>query len=148
MSRAQGDKRSGPFGLHAAGPQSGKASTEHGSIGWRLLQLAGRYSAPQYRKGTRFFAPKAGLSQQRIGEIAHSALGRRRGALSGVAAARVYFGHAPDPGPVVAWTTDIDAVAERISATLREVDEYQRTGRVTRVTGPSATRSPATPPAR
>ena len=94
----------------------------------RLLQLAGRYSAPQHRKGARFFAPKPGVPQERIVEIANSALGQRWGALSGVAAARVYLGHAPDPGPVVAWTTNIDAVAERLSATLREVDEYQPAG--------------------
>lgn len=94
----------------------------------RLLQLAGRYSAPQYRKGARFFAPKPGVAQERIVEIANSALGHRWGALSGVAAARVYLGHAPDPGPVVAWTTDIDAVTERLSSTLREVDEYQPAG--------------------
>lgn len=94
----------------------------------RLLQLAGRYSAPQHRKGARYFASKPGISQERIVEIADSALGHRWGALSGVAAARVYLGHAPDPGPVVAWTTDIDTVAERLSATLREVDEYQPAG--------------------
>lgn len=94
----------------------------------QLLQLAGRDSAPQHRKGARFFAPKPGVPQERIIEIANSALGRNLGALSGVAAARVYLGHAPDPGPVVAWTTDVDAVAGRLAATLREVDEYQPAG--------------------
>jgi transcriptional regulator with XRE-family HTH domain len=94
----------------------------------RLLALAGRLSAPQHRKGARFFAPKAGVSQERIVEIAGSALGAGLGALSGVAAARVYLGHAPDPGPVVVWTSDADAVAERLAATLREVGEYQPAG--------------------
>lgn len=94
----------------------------------RLLQLAGRYSAPQHRKGARFFAPKPGVPQERIVQIANSALGRKLGALSGVAAARVYLGHAPDPGPVVAWTMDVDAVTDRLAATLREADEYQPAG--------------------
>jgi transcriptional regulator with XRE-family HTH domain len=94
----------------------------------RLLELAGRYSAPQHRKGARFFAPKPGLTQEQMIEIAHSALGSRTAALSGVAAARAYLGHAPDPGPVVAWTHDPAAVAERLAATLRETDEYQPAG--------------------
>ncbi|WP_417374516.1 helix-turn-helix domain-containing protein [Glutamicibacter protophormiae] len=93
-----------------------------------LLRLAGRYSAPQHRKGARFFAPKPGVSQERMIDIASSALGRRLGALSGVAAAQAYLGHAPDPGPVVAWTTDVEAVADRLAATLREVKEYQPAG--------------------
>lgn len=93
-----------------------------------LLQLAGRYSAPQHRKGARFFAPKSGLAQEQTIEVADSALRPLSGALSGVAAARVYLGNAPDPGPVVAWSTDVDAVAERLSATLREADEYQPAG--------------------
>lgn len=94
----------------------------------RLLELAGRYSAAQHRKGARFFAPKPGLTQQQTIEVANSALRPLSGALSGVAAARAYLGHAPDPGPVVAWSTDTDAVAERLSATMREVDEYQPAG--------------------
>lgn len=92
------------------------------------LQVAGRASAPQHRKGARFFAPKPGLAQDQTIEVAHSALGDLPGALSGVAAARVYLGHAPDPGPVVVWTTDVDAAAERLAATLRDVDEYQAAG--------------------
>ncbi len=94
----------------------------------RLLPLAGRYSAPQHRKGARFFAPKPGISQSRLIDIASSAIGHLRGALSGVAAAQFYLGHAPDPGVVVAWTTDVAAVANRLSLTLREVDEYQPAG--------------------
>lgn len=96
----------------------------------RLLQLAGRYSTPQHRKGARFFAPKPGMTQDRMVEMVNSALGRRLGAMSGVAAARAYAGHAPDPGPVVAWTTDTDTdcVAERLSVTLREHGEYQPAG--------------------
>lgn len=93
-----------------------------------LLQLAGRCSAPQHRKGARFFAPKPGLTQAQTAEIVGSALHPTNGALSGVAAARAYLGHAPDPGPLVAWSTDVDAVTERLSATLREVDEYQPAG--------------------
>lgn len=93
-----------------------------------LLRLAGRYSAPQHRKGARFFAPKPGLTQEQTIAVAGSALRTLNGALSGVAAARVYLGHAPDPGPVVAWCTDADALAERMSATMREVDEYQPAG--------------------
>jgi len=93
-----------------------------------LLRLAGQYSAPQHRKGARFFAPKPGLTQEQTIEVANSALGGVSGALSGMAAARAYLGHAPDPGPVVAWSTDGDAVAERLSQTLREVDEYQPAG--------------------
>ncbi|MGM7671786.1 helix-turn-helix domain-containing protein [Microbacterium sp. A93] len=94
----------------------------------RLLELAGRSSAPQHRKGARFFAPKPGLTQEQIVEIANSALGGLTGALSGVAAARVYLGHAPDPGPVVSWTNDLAAVAQRLASTLREADEYQPAG--------------------
>ncbi len=93
-----------------------------------LLQLAGRYSAPQHRKGARFFAPKPGLTQEQTIQVANSALRPLSGALSGVAASRVYLGHAPDPGPVVVWSTDADAVAARLSATMREVDEYQPAG--------------------
>lgn len=94
----------------------------------RLLQLAGRFSAPQHRKGARFFAPKPGLTQGQTIDVTNGALGHLSGALSGVPAARVYLGHAPDPGPVVAWSTDAGAVAERLSATMREVDEYQPAG--------------------
>ena len=94
----------------------------------RLLELAGRYSAPQHRKGARFFAPRPGFSQEQMIEVANSALGRRIGALSGVAAAQVYLGHAPDPGPIVVWSIDPDAVADRLSATLREADQYQPAG--------------------
>jgi len=94
----------------------------------RLLPLAGRYSAPQHRKGARYFAPKPGISQSRLIDIASSAVDTVRGALSGVAAAQFYLGHAPDPGVVVAWTTDVAAVASRLSLTLREVDEYQPAG--------------------
>lgn len=94
----------------------------------RLLELAGRYSAPQYRKGARFFAAKPGLTQEQTIEVAHGALLPVSGALSGVAAARVYLGHAPDPGPLVAWSTDAEAVAERLAATMREVDEHQPAG--------------------
>ncbi|SIR81362.1 helix-turn-helix transcriptional regulator [Microbacterium sp. RURRCA19A] len=99
-----------------------------GSDHRRLLELAGRYAAPQHRKGARFFAPKPGLTQEQTIEVAHSALRPSTGALSGVAAALVYLGHAPDPGPVVAWSTDADAVAERLSATMREADAYQPAG--------------------
>jgi transcriptional regulator with XRE-family HTH domain len=94
----------------------------------RVLELAGRFSAPQHRKGARFFAPKSGLTQERLIDIANSALDGHFGALSGVAAARVYAGHAPDPGPVVVWTGDLDAVADRLAASLREVGEYQHAG--------------------
>lgn len=94
----------------------------------RLIELAGRYSAPQHRKGARHFAAKPGLTQEQTIEVTSSALGPFSGALSGVAAARVYLGHAPDPGPVVAWSTDADEVAERLSQTMLEVDEYQPAG--------------------
>lgn len=94
----------------------------------QLVRLAGRYSAPQHRKGARFFALKTGVTQDRMIDIASSALGRDVGALSGVAAARAYLGHAPDPGPIVAWTSAVDAVADRLAATLHEVDEYQPAG--------------------
>jgi transcriptional regulator with XRE-family HTH domain len=94
----------------------------------QLALLAGRYSAPQHRKGARFFAPKPGIAQERIIDIANGALGGILGALSGTAAARAYLGHAPDPGPVVAWTIAVDAVADRLAATLLEVEEFQPAG--------------------
>jgi transcriptional regulator with XRE-family HTH domain len=94
----------------------------------RLLEVAGRFSAPQHRRNARYFAPKSGVPQERIIDIAGGALGDRPGALSGVAAALLYLGHAPDPGPVVAWTVDVEGVAERMGATLREVGEYQPAG--------------------
>lgn len=94
----------------------------------RLIEMAGRYSAPQHRKGARFFAPKPGLTQEQTIDVTNSALRRLDGALSGVAAARAYLGHAPDPGPVVAWSTETDAVAERLAQTMREVDDYQPAG--------------------
>lgn len=93
-----------------------------------LLRLAGRYAAPQHRKGARFFAPKAGLTQQQMIDVASSALRPVNGALSGVVAALAYLGHAPDPGPIVVWTMNPDAVTERLTATMREVDEYQPAG--------------------
>lgn len=94
----------------------------------RLLQRAGDYSAPQHRKGARFFAPKPGLTQERVTEVANSAIGRLDGALSGVAASKVYLGYATDPGPVVVWAREVDKVAERMGATLKEVPEYQPAG--------------------
>lgn len=112
----------------------------------RLLALAGRSSAPQHRKGARFFAPKPGLTQKQIVEIANSALGSLTGALSGVAAARVYLGHAPDPGPVVAWTSDLAAVAQRLAATLHEADEYQPAGVLLAPTMPAYFVDMMTPP--
>ncbi len=94
----------------------------------RVLALAGRYSAPQHRRGARFFASKPGVTQQRLIEIASGALKGQVGALSGVVAAKVYLGHAPDPGPVVVWVSDTGAVAERLAVTLREADVYQPAG--------------------
>ncbi|MGN7950533.1 helix-turn-helix domain-containing protein [Microbacterium sp. 22215] len=94
----------------------------------RLLELAGRSSAPQHRKGARFFAPRPGISQEQLVEVADGAIGRAGGALSGVAAAGVYLGHAPDPGPIVVWSIETDAVADRLAATLRETGEYQPAG--------------------
>lgn len=94
----------------------------------RLLELAGRYSAPQHRKGARFFVPRSGLSQEQTVDVANSAIGHLSGALSGVAAAGVYLGHAPDPGPIVIWSIDPQAVADRLAATLREAGEYQPAG--------------------
>lgn len=94
----------------------------------QLLPLAGRYAAPQHRTGARFFAPKAGVTQDRIIDVVSSAIAPLGGALSGVAAARAYLGHAPDPGPVIAWAPDVDAAAERLAETLVEVREYQAAG--------------------
>lgn len=94
----------------------------------RLLELAGRYSAPQHRKGARFFAPRSDFSQEQMIDVAGGAIGRGEGALSGVAAAAVYLGHAPDQGPIVVWAIETDAVADRLAATLREVGEYQPAG--------------------
>lgn len=94
----------------------------------KLLEIAGRAAAPQHRKGARYFAPKPGLGARRLTEIAASALGDRAGALSGVAAAFAYLGHAPDPGALVVWAMDADDVAGRLQSTLREADEFQPGG--------------------
>jgi len=106
----------------------GRLERQAGDDRRRLLESAGRYSAPQYRKGARFFAAKPGLTQEQTIEVANSALLPLSGALSSVASARVYLGHAPDPGPLVVWSTDADAVAERLAVTMREVDRYQPAG--------------------
>ena len=99
-----------------------------GSDKRRLLELAGRYSAPQHRKGARFFSAKPGLTQEQMIEVANSALSQQSGALSGLAAARAYLGHAPDPGPVVIWSAEANAVAEQLTATLHETTEFQPAG--------------------
>lgn len=100
----------------------------HESDPQRLLALAGRYSAPQHRTGARFFTPRSGIDQLRTIEIASSALGKSAGALSGVAAARAYLGHAPDPGPVIIWSSDADAIADRLAASFLEADGHQPAG--------------------
>lgn len=93
-----------------------------------LLRLAGQYSAPQHRKGARFFAPKLGLTQEQTVAVANSALLPLNTALSGVAAAHAYLGQAPDPGPILVWSTNVGAVAERLAESFHEVGDYQPAG--------------------
>lgn len=49
-------------------------------------------------------------------------------ALSGVPAMRLYVGEAPEPGPMIIWTENVDAVAQALQHTLREAREYQPAG--------------------
>lgn len=60
--------------------------------------------------------------------MANSALLPLNTALSGVAAAHAYLGQAPDPGPILVWSTDIGEVAERLAESFHEVGDYQPAG--------------------
>lgn len=93
-----------------------------------LVRRAGVLSSPQHRKGARFFAPRQDFSLDRTVAIAHGAIGKPEGALSGIAAVKTYLGDVEVLGPVLIWTTEVASVAERLAASFEEVDSYQSAG--------------------
>lgn len=117
-----------PVDVRAISAWVARLERQAGNDPKRQLELAGRLAAPQHRTGARYFAAKPGTTQERVINVASSALGSHVGALSGVVAAHAHLGHAPDPGPVLVWTNELDAVSDRLAATLREMGEYQPAG--------------------
>lgn len=95
-----------------------------------ILAFAGRYSAPQFRKGAQHFAPRPGLSRERIAKATGYAGASSSGpyAISGVPAAELYLDHEVTLGPTVVWAEQPDAIVAALEASFRRVDSYQPGG--------------------